>query len=225
MSSKNWVRGIEGVGEVVTVFDTVGFRVTVKTVDTTGPAAKAKARPVIDKLSAAIATLRNDHDVTMEEGSEKISFSVKPNTVRREYGYVSEGYVAEYVVSFRTPNINKTDIIMDTLTSVEGVQVDAPEYRLNDPDAHYEDAFGKAVRNAKLRFQKECRALELDPLDFTIEAWTVQGNHDPVAAGKFASLGGGGSGDDSPIELQEGDARVRVTVQLQYVRTPVDIDE
>lgn len=221
MQKEQTVRTVEATGTAKVPFDHVGFSVTITKTNVDGPCAKEDARPVVDQVLSLISELFSGGLTLLVEGSQRVSFSLEPNYVYADRGQVQEGYNAVYAISFRTTDLDRASEIMDRLTSVSGVQVAAPDFRVDDTEALYRSALEDAKRQVDAKFATECAVLDLDPEEFEVCGWNVReaGNARQGKAMAVATMAA--SREAPPVQLEAGTAAVSVTLYVSY-RSVID---
>lgn len=208
---------VTGQGIAKAKFTSVGYSVTVNANGKTGPAAKKAAKPTIDKIRAVIA----EHAKTAELDTTRLTSDFHIQKVT-EFDHATRtnkhgGYMATYSVSFTGKNIEAATTVHDALTSIDGAEADSPQFRVEASSALEAKAFENAIKKAKQRFVDQCKALGLDPDDYTVASWTTR--EDQPHRGKMMALAADvGSSGDEPVQIEPGKAEFRVNVTISFAQ-------
>jgi uncharacterized protein YggE len=200
--------GAKGTAE--TKFTTATYRATVTCSAKTGPAAKDKALPIIEKIREAI--LKHSETGGIDTGRVKTTFGTDVERNRNTGEFV--GYQAVYTAEFIGSNVKEAPAVHDALTSIEGVQAGTPVYSLDDGPERQAVAFAAAVGKAKAKFEAEAKACGLDPKNYVIRSWSIQ---EEQPRGKTLSFAVSAHDKAKPVGLEPGRAVLDITVNLAYV--------
>jgi uncharacterized protein len=203
-------------------FDSIGFSATTQGNGATAAEAKEALQVTVSKVKKVIEELKR-LGLKIVDGSLAINYGVAPNLIfdnknRRK----TDGYIATCDISFRTLNIKMASQIMDALTSIEEIQVESPDFKLDDVEELHREAFKDAVAKAQARFEDECDAFNLDSDDYAMKTYQTRYDESLSAGPRqhravmAASVGSGG--DDSGIEIVAGKAVVRVNISVTYAK-------
>lgn len=204
------VISVSGRGSAETAWLSATFTATVVTPGKTGPEAKEKARPIIDKILAAVRTNAKDGGIDTSRLQTTFNVSVHRNRATAEF----DGYECTYTIKFTGTNVAAAPAVHDALTSIESVQSDTPKYNLDASTDVHATAFAAAVTQAKDKFAKQCKALGIDPADFEVKSWSPE---DEEHRGKTLSYNTDGN-SPKPIGLEPGKAQLDLKVNLVFVR-------
>lgn len=202
-------------GSAEAVFSSVAYKADVVMDGNTGPEAKAKARPVIDRIRALL--VERGPEAGIDLSRLKTSFEVSLITTHgndgvRRFG----GYRASYSISFTGTDVVKSIEFHDALTSIEHVQASSPDFRMDDLEAVSEKAFANAVSKAQRKFIAQCKALSLDPNKYIVHSWDIR---DEEPRGKFLSVQEDMKAQAVGIEPGKAVLDVRVTVNFTIAHT------
>ena len=197
MTSKK-ITTVSAIGIHHAPYDRAGFTCKVVGFDEdTGPAAKAKIQPTVEKLLECFESL---------EGTMNRVSSFKVEWVHRHQQ--TPGYRAIYTLDFATDQVKSVVEISDKLTSIPGVQMKAPTYFFSDPEPHRVSALSRAFETARKRFETE-RALVGFDSNLTIISWNAD-YREHLGFSKVANHVS--EGEDA------GTARVEVHLDVSYGR-------
>lgn len=184
-------------GSTETEFTSATFKAMVTTYGTTGPMAKEKALPCIEAIKRAIVSYGETVGIDMDR--LKTSFSVDIHHARNTGEFA--GYKANYTITFTGRNVVEALKLHDALTSIEGVEAPTPIFNLNDSADVHARAFADAVAKARIKFQSQCAALDIDPNMYETTSWSIQ---EEEPRGKMLSFSEGAQA--KPVGLEPGKA-------------------
>lgn len=220
LGNQQGVRSVEATGLVKAEFDWVAFSITIRGNGDDSPSAKADARKAVDATKAVIDALEKQHGVTIDPDSMRLSFSVEP---KQSYGsngeQVHDGYAATYDIAFRTKDLSQASLIMDKLTEVKNVQVDAPRFHHDNPDAVYGQALAAARREVENKFAEECAVLGLNPEHFHLVSWEVRDGQRGGMRGKAQAIATAAismASAPEPVQLEAGKAEISVHLTMNF---------
>jgi uncharacterized protein YggE len=195
-------------GSAETEFTSATYRATVVTSGKTGPQAKEKALPIIEKIRAAV--LKHGTSAGLDTGRMKTTFGVDVETHRQTGEFI--GYRATYTAEFKGTNIREAPAVHDALTSIEGVQSGTPVYHVNDGVEVHAKAFADAVGKAKAKFSAQCKGLGIDPEYFEVLSWTIQ---EDMPRGKTLSFQANAT-EPKAVGLEPGKATLDLNVTFVF---------
>ena len=200
---------VKGIAE--TEFTSASFRAQVFAQAKTGPEAKDKAYPIIEKLKQTIV----DHAKTADIDLDRLitAFEVSVDTHRQTGEFV--GYRATYTINFVGKNVREAPAVHDALTSIEYVQSPTPVYNLDDSSVVHSKAFSDAVTKAGVMMFNQCKALGLPYDKFYVSTWAI---HEEQPSGKSLSFCEGAKA--KPIGLEPGKGSLNMRVTFSYARKP-----
>jgi uncharacterized protein YggE len=198
-------------GTCETEFTSATYRATVTTSAKTGPEAKEKARPIIEKIRQVV--LAHADKAGIDTQRLKTQFSVDVEKNRNTGDFV--GYQANYSASFTGKSVKAAPEVHDALTSIEGVQAPTPVYNVNEAQEVQAKAFADAVGKAQAKFAGQCVALGYSPDDYEVHSWSIQ---EEQPRGKTLSFSVNAADHVKPVGLEPGKASLDVTANLAYVR-------
>ena len=196
-------------GSSETEFASATFKANVVTEGKTGPEAKERAFPIIEKIKKTI--VGHAESAKIDTQRLKTTFSVEIDTHRTTGAFI--GYKAVYSITFTGTNVAAAPAVHDALTSIEHVQSPTPIYNLNDSAGVNAASFANAVQKANLKFGDQCKALGLPFDDFYVQSWSIQ---EERPAGKTLSFTEGPTA--KPIGMEPGKASFDMTVNFAYAR-------
>jgi uncharacterized protein YggE len=197
----------KGIAE--TTFESATFKATVVMEGKTGPAAKDKILPIIDKLKHTVMEHAEKAGIDTTRLKTTMAVDVNHNRNTGEF----QNYKATYTIAFTGKNVVAAPAVHDSLTSIEGVQSPTPIYNLNESSDVHTRAFSDAAGKARVKFENQCKALGLEPSDYEIHSWTIR---DEEHRGKMLSFTEGAVA--KPIGLEPGKASLEVHVNLNFAR-------
>ena len=165
---------IKGTGRVAAEFTSVSYKLQINGEGTTGPEAKEKARPVMDKVKALAQEWAERAGINRERIETSFSVSERQALNADRTAHVFAGYRATFSMKFEGSNVAAATDFHDALTSVDGAQVSTPVFNVKGSVEVEERAFAAAVTNARDRFAKQCKALELTPDHYEIATWRIE---------------------------------------------------
>ncbi len=194
-------------GSTETEFTSATFNASVTGYGKTGPEAKEKVFPVIEKLKKTI--LSHAEPAGIDTTRLKTTFDVLVDNDRATGAFV--GYKAVYTIKFTGKNVTAAPAVHDALTSIESVQAQTPVYNLDDSAEVHGRAFNDAAAKAKTKFIYQCKALNLDPNHYVVKSWSII---DEEPRGKTLSFSEGAAA--KPIGLEPGKASLDIRVTINY---------
>jgi uncharacterized protein YggE len=204
--------GITARGTTDTEFTSASFKATVITEGSTGPEAKEKALPIIERIKKAISGHASSAGI--DTTRLKTTFDVDIRHDRHTGNFA--GYKATYTVAFKAKNVGAATSVHDTLTSIVvdglGVQAPTPIFNIDDSPEVRDRAFTDAVSKMTRTWQDQCRALKLDEKDFFLRTWTIQ---EERPHGKVLSIQ---VSEDSKPTIEPGKASFDTTVIFVWAR-------
>lgn len=223
-SNERSLTAVNATGVAIADYDTALFTVTVEGRGKTGPKAKDAARTTINGLTACLAALEKEGvQIAKDEMTTDLTVGEEKTYDRNSGQQKSAGYLATYSLQFKTESVDRASEIFDKLSSVEGAQVQSPDFRVKDIAALQKEALKDAKAKADRKFQDECEILGLDKSNY--ELVTYQARYDEsesagarpmramAAMASPESVGGGGP---PPVDIKAGKATIRVTLTLTY---------
>lgn len=201
---------INAVGRAQSVFSSVSYSATVVADGPTGPVAKGRARPAMDKLREVVMGYADEAKLDRSRVRTTFSVDLIPDHSRSQQFL---GYRAVYTMSFSGSDVGASVKLHDAITSIEGVQSPSPVFlpdRKNDaPRAAFEDAFSQIRK----KFAEQCGVAGLDPDAYEVVDWS---SHDydesRRGGGKFLAL------DESSSAIEPGKAEVSISVTASFRR-------
>lgn len=202
-------------GTAESAFVSATFNASVTQLGATGPAAKEKALPIIERLKQTI--LARAEDGGIDTTRLKTTFAVD---IHRNRENEFAGYRATYTVEFTGTNVVNAPAVHDALTSIEGVASPTPIYNLDDSPAVHARAFKEAVEKAKVKFESQCAALDFDPRAYGVQTYSIR-EETPRGKGlSFTEAAGAvaAGGKVKPIGMEPGKALLELNVEFAYTR-------
>lgn len=197
-------------------FTSVTYSATVRATDKTGPAAKAKARPVIAQLMAAI-----DEACKTGAGIDKLrlrtdmSISAVSRYNDKTKQHEHAGYQATFTVNLDGSNVAMATKVHDALTSIEGVESPTPVFNIAGSAALEAEAFADGFAKAQERIGMMCKTAGLAPTRVKIVGLS-QGD-DRAHRGKTMALAAyDETHAGAPVEIEPGQAEFVVQVTVRY---------
>jgi len=232
-------------GSAETDFNLAAFSASLSAEGKTAPAAKTALKRQVDELTSAIDAMRKNLNLEFVKHSVRASSNIQENWeyVKQERKF--QGYIATYGYSFHIDDLEKISQVYDALTSIEEATIASPTFALKSRDRINKKSLKDAFAKVSERFETECKVLGLNPSDFEIASWEASYSDsqrsDRVAAhtGRVgaaramsaaattysadvaieSAMGGGAPrGNDEPLELVVGKARVTVNLEVGYAR-------
>jgi uncharacterized protein YggE len=225
------VTTISARGFVVAEYDTAKFTLTFSEYSSKAREAKLKLKKGVEKVSAAIESLRAKGLVTLGN-TFHTSTSVAPNTVYNHttHKHVVEGQKATYTVVFQTPSLDLVSEAYDALSEldVNECTINSPTFFVRKVADLKQQALEDAWKVAQVLFSNQCRTLGVDEKNFSVSSWSVNYSGDDYTGfskGRNMSNSsmalGGGVDEEGAIELVSGKALVEVILTANYSRKPL----
>jgi uncharacterized protein YggE len=226
--TKDNVTTIGARGFVVAEYDTAKFTLTFSEYAPKARDAKLKLKKGVEKVSAAIESLRAKGLVTLGN-SFHTSTSVQPNTVynNNTHKHVVDGQKATYTVVFQTPTLDLVSEAYDVLSEldVKECTINSPTFFVRNVATLKQQALEDAWKVAQVLFTNQCRTLGIEEKNFAVSSWAVNysgEDYSGFSKGRNMSnssiANGGGMDDDGAIELVSGKALVEVILTVNYSR-------
>ena len=225
------VTTISARGFVVAEYDTAKFTLSFNEYAPKARDAKLKLKRGVEKVSAALETLRAKGLVTLGN-TFHTSTSVKPHTVynHNTHKHVADGQVATYTVVFQTPSLDLVSEAYDALSEldVNECTINSPTFFVRNVANIKQQALEDAWKVAQVMFGNQCRTLGVDADNFSVSSWSVNysgEDYSGFSKGRNYSnssvANGGGMDEDGAIELVSGKALVEVILTANYSRKPL----
>lgn len=197
-------------GQADSGFSHASFKLSLSTVAETGPAAKEKARPLIDAILAVVT--EQAEAAQIDAARLKTTFSIEPHRVYEENRTPTHrGYKADYSISFSAKNLALATDLHDRLTNLNGITAESPTFHVGDEAEVTQRAFADAWQKAKATFEAQCATVGLSPLDWEIVAWEEESAGG--GGGKMLSASGGPT-----TRIEPGKAIYQVTIGFLFAR-------
>ena len=215
MSKPQETVSVSAQGTAQAKFTTVKYSAMIRMTAPTGPEAKEKAQPIIQALRKVL----DQHAKTAEIDMQRLQTDFPVELIEEQNhvtGVVHIGYRATYTLGCTGKNVAAASKFHDALTSIPGVTAQSPQFCVDKALDLEKTAFEDGVATAKKRFEYQCRALGLNPSNYTIGTWSMhedRGYRGKVMAAMSAESAGGG-----PVELEPGKAEHTVNVNVTFVR-------
>jgi uncharacterized protein YggE len=219
------VTTIRARGFVIADYDTAKFTLSFNEYAPKAKDAKLKLKQGVEKITAAIASLRSK-GLVMLVSTFHNSTSVQPHYVynERTRKNVMDGQVATYTVVFQTPTLELVSETYDILSDLDinECTINSPTFLVRAEAALKQQALEDAWKVAQVLFANQCRTLGAEEPYFSVSSWNVDysGQQAGFSKGRnftnsVASLGGG-MDEDGAIELVSGKALVEVILTVNY---------
>lgn len=198
-------------GSAESTFTSVEYKASIVVEGPTGPAAKEKARPIMDHLQGVLGAY--GEAAGLDLARLKTTFDVEATYVNGSDGARRfNGYRATYTATFVGSNVAKAMAFHDAITSIEGVQSPSPNFRMDNLDGVSQRAFQNAAKRAQEKFEGQCAALGLDPKSYAIDSWSL---YDEEPRGKTLTFK---DVKAEAVGLEPGKAILDVRVTLSFTR-------
>ena len=217
------VRNADATGVTTVPFDRVNFTATIRATRPTSGEAKTAIRPTIDALQTALTALKGSGTSFIEDRT-KVDLNISKQTRYNHNTGSNEfvGYTATYTVTVQTEDVDRASLILDTLTNVEGAEIDAPDFRVDNVEQYFRAAFEDGFTRVQARFVNECEVLGKNPNDYQIKEWSARYD-DSQSAGPVAMKAtfesAAMTADAPPVEVKAGVATISARVTVSYTYT------
>ncbi|WP_082235691.1 SIMPL domain-containing protein [Halobacillus massiliensis] len=136
-----------------------------------------------------------------------VDYSIQPQYDYVEGQQIFRGYEVRNIVSVTLENINKTGLIIDTAVQNGANQVLNIEFSVQNPEALYQEALSKALKNAYSKAQTITRTmrLQLDAAPVKVVETKQEGVR-PLQTAAYSTA--------APV--QPGQLEVKAFVEVQY---------
>ncbi|HTK04444.1 MAG TPA: SIMPL domain-containing protein [Candidatus Eisenbacteria bacterium] len=229
MQSTGSLTSVSALGVALADYDTAIFSITVEGRGKNGPAAKTAARPAIDALNACLKALEKDGvAIARDELTADLSVGVE-----QEYDHSARrnkriGYLATYALSFKSESVDRASEVFDKLSSIEGCEVQSPDFRVKDIQGLQKSAFADAWAKVQQRFSDECESLGLKRGDYALATYQTRydesesaGPRPMRAMAAMASAESVGGGGPPPVDIKAGKSTVKVTLTATFASKEV----
>lgn len=211
---------ITAVGQVPAVFDRCTFRLKTSVVRPSTVKCKEAISPKIKEIDAVVKSFG-----FVSAGSHKASSEVDPE---KEYNsknsrHENVGYRYTHTVTFRINDVSKVNAVMDALTSINDVEMDAPVFSIKDDNALKTQAMKLAFELAQKNFENQCAMAGVQHSVYYIDSWEIRdGNSNrefsKVSMPETFSPMWNVEALETPETIKAGAATVSVSVTLRYTR-------
>lgn len=229
MSNNGTLTSVSALGVAAADYDTAIFTVTVEGRGKNGSAAKEAARPAIDALNACLKALeKSGVSVARDELTADLSVGVE-----QEYDHSARrnkriGYLATYALSFKSETVDRASEVFDKLSSIEGCEVQSPDFRVKDIAGLQKEAFKDAFAKVERRFADECEALGLKRGEYALASYQTRyddsesaGPRPMRAMAAMASAESVGGGGPPPVDIKAGKSTIKVTLTASFAAKEV----
>lgn len=228
-NSNGTLTAVTALGVAIADYDAAIFSVTIEGRGKNGAAAKDAARPAIDALNSALQALeKTGFRIDREELTADLTVGVEQEYDHQARRNKRIGYLATYALSFKTESVDRASEAFDKLSSVEGCQVQSPDFRVKDISGLQKQAFKDAWDKVQARFTAECESLGLSPGDYKLGTYATRydesesaGPRPMRAMAAMASAESVGGGGPPPVDIKAGKSTVKVTLTVNYAAKEV----
>jgi uncharacterized protein YggE len=191
--------------------------VTLSASGKTSTKARDKAKALMEDLYAVIRELERA-GVGIERDALSSRFSVAQRWTGTGTLLQVESYEARFHVTVESKAIDQAGRIFDALADVKGAQVGSPVFEIDDTlrQEMRNEAFTRAVADAKDRFRFQCEVIGFATEDFEVVSWRYERARYESPSGKQLSIG------DERIGISGELASVTCEVYLTYDRKTTD---
>jgi uncharacterized protein YggE len=123
------------------------------------------------------------------------------------------GYLAVFTMRFSAHNVSAAMSLHDDLTTLDRVEVASPEFVIMNRDSVEEDAFQKAVKEAKGKFLSQCGALGLSPDQYEVVNWRVGEDEHRGKTVRYSD-----PSESGKVTVESGKGELTLKVDVYYQR-------
>jgi len=203
---------VNGQGEVTVDSDIALLRLGVESQEASVSEAQSKAAAAMDKLTKAL----------QDGGVDKKDIQVQHFSIQKVSRWDRDtekeiiiGYRVSNTVLAKIREVEKTGTIIDAATAAGGdlTRIDSISFSVDDPSEYYEEARGKAMKDAKAKAEQ---LAELGGVKLGKPSYISEGSSSPVPRSVFEKAAAAPAQDMVETPIFPGEMKISLNVQVVY---------